>query len=105
MVAQLLVVGVAPLVPPVNVELAKKVVKINSPREVTSMPVKLSAALLPPMAAHWLFDVVPSLMKNKSAPPLFAVMDQPFFAIVPSNEPPTYRSPALSTAMLVSDTA
>ena len=87
--AQLLLVGVAPLVPPVKVVLVKKDVKITSPLEVTSMPRRLSAALVPPMLAHWLFDVVPSLMKNKSAPPLLAVMDQPFLAIVPSNEPPT----------------
>ena len=89
MLAQLLLVGVAPLVPPVKLELAKKVVKMISPCEVTSIPWRLSAALLPPIAAHWFVEVEPSLMKKRSAPPLLAVMDHPFLLIVPSNDPPT----------------
>ena len=57
---------------------------MSSPLELTSMAVSVSAVFEPPVAAHWLEDEEPSLMKNRSAPPLFAVMDQPFFAIVPS---------------------
>ena len=79
-----LLVPVVDLVPALNVPSRKNAVNTSSPFELTSMPWRLSAELEPPVAAHWLEEVVPSLMKNKSAPPLLAVMDQPFFDIVPS---------------------
>ena len=79
---------VVDLVPALKVPSRKKEVNTSSPFELTSIPCTLSAELLPPVAAHWFEGVEPSLMKNKSAPPLFAVMDQPFLAIVPSYEPP-----------------
>ena len=79
-----LLVPVVDLVPALKVPSRKNEVNTSSPRELTSMPCRLSAELEPPVAAHWLEGLLPSLMKNRSAPPLLAVMDQPFLAIVPS---------------------
>ena len=65
--------------------------------ELMTMSASPSAALVPPVDAHWL---VPVTFATKTSDwPWFAVILQLPCANVPSKEPPMYRSPLLSDSI------
>ena len=78
---------------------------MSSSFDVISIPSSTSFPFVPPITAQLLLEgPLPFLMKNTSEPPLFAVIDQPLCARVPSKIPPKYKAPVESMLMYSTDT-